>query len=1089
MDAEQGLHTLQEVDLVNIIGVGQRFDKDDPSKQFFLPRDVFNVNTAGFRQKEISRYIAAPCYKAGFEIVMKGWEKEKQCLRFMCNTGRCYHSNQSKTTSLTTAARKKDANVSLTESETELLEAASPTRIQELTADFKKQYRPRGTKSERPKTSNETCKFSIPLYWKPTTGDQGVWYFVQNGAGCLEHEGHMQKTEEEAKILASHVSKEAIQLSQNIMNCNVDSGTAAAIVLGNYGERLTQSQILHLRRVGASMPQEVNHRVHMSAAERLIDYCEREPSLSYMMLTAEQTVADNYVTLPRPRVRLLATAVSGNRRTVREVPTGSLHRSTDADADTAESWAQQTMRSLSINVGGAVKVLVSIAWVSNEQIRFASCFPEAAGMDVQFGMNIEKRNTFIMTTKTSENEIQLIFQCFMPSSARWAFNWIATEAVPGLLGSPFCTRLRALLSDGEEKMYGPFVDQMTPTGLYPNCKHFRCMYHLVYRDDREPNIKARDSSGVASSYHHVLRQWVVSLSQTPETLAQFTIIQNKLICWLRSDPRTPHSPRRNDRLGANVCDEYVEFLTKVVLPQKRKFAFFERLTLRSFDMRTTSNTEAEGAALKKTPTATKPYHQIDKSAKAITDAQTRRCNKKNKDAAASMNSHTPGTDPVKAELEAELTDYAVRCIVSEYEAASDYWVLRMEDDDNTFFVTKKQYATYSSDYKDRNYHLYLIPQFACVRVVTIEEHKGEHLLRCDCGKRERWGLVCRHACAVMGRPPQPDDMSCRWTKDYLYCYRKEGYEEMTHLFDKDILNELPGVAIPYPFRPGYVGNTGGNRDIHLMIKQRKDDNNLQIRQGNFWSETSQSETQSSTTNEQSAVPNTSDYLGLTQSSRPSRYRAADDGSIVTGRGSTGSTAAVCLDGDDNTSLSSWETDKSDVDMQDDQSGSEDALDRGSGSANIDGPTDFGGGDELSVKMTNTCICMEMTIPLPSLRTVNRTRPQRPIGNSYQQCMHLFQQASNLGDSSTEMREIFASLMRNVVGGMQILGTKRGISGRLASRQDTERVVSEEQDQRMDTAGSRVARLESGLPIERQRVYKRKRRHGSPRKRSSKKRSY
>jgi hypothetical protein len=108
MNAEQGLHTLQEVDLVNIIGVGQQREKGDPSKQFFLPRDVFNVNTQEFRQKEISRYIATPCYKAGFEIVMKGWEKGPQCLRFMCSTGRCYHSKQSKTTNLIMAARKKD---------------------------------------------------------------------------------------------------------------------------------------------------------------------------------------------------------------------------------------------------------------------------------------------------------------------------------------------------------------------------------------------------------------------------------------------------------------------------------------------------------------------------------------------------------------------------------------------------------------------------------------------------------------------------------------------------------------------------------------------------------------------------------------------------------------------------------------------------------------------------------------------------------------------------------------------------------------------------------------------------------------------
>jgi hypothetical protein len=104
------------------------------------------------------------------------------------------------------------------------------------------------------------------------------------------------------------------------------------------------------------------------------------------------------------------------------------------------------------------KLLLGVAWVSDEQRRLVNCFPEAWGIDVAFGTNSEQRPLVSGTTnKLSTNQTMTHLHAFLPSLARWAYKWTFGTAMPLLLGKPALERINTVCTDGEENMYGPIV--------------------------------------------------------------------------------------------------------------------------------------------------------------------------------------------------------------------------------------------------------------------------------------------------------------------------------------------------------------------------------------------------------------------------------------------------------------------------------------------------------------------------------------------------------------------------------------------------------------------------------------------------------
>ena len=875
-DETTGEHVLQTVNLVDVIGKGSRHWKDSPNHRFYLQRSVYNTNCPATRKKIISPFIAKACALAGFLSTMKGWESDANCIRFCCSRSRRFQEQKSFRTNQVSAARKIHSGTSrdaLTAEEQNAITGLSVDEIGRIDSRYVKTFSERNRKTARPLTKEETCECSFLLYWEKSAdhSEHGTWFFAQNGAGKLSHSGHMKKTEFEIKRILSHHSENAKTLALAIHDVHLDSSIVNAIIQRNNGENMTPSQVRYWCRVNVSIPVSIDETVNFTVGERIFNWLLSQKDISFDLVWADPDEAGLYVTF-YGKVKLKRTHVASQTResVTEELPEGALEHPME-DVCSPEAWSCSMMNALSFMYQGRKQILVGVAFVTDDQRRMANCFPEAAGMDVQFGTNQEKRNLLIMTVKTSENRINCIFQYFMPSSARWAYNFAAMKAIPNLLGSRFCQKLSALATDGEQKMYAPFEDLMGPGKLYPNCRHFLCAYHLTYRNNNEPSTGPSKDRPHQSTWLKVFRSYVMALSTVPETEEEFDIMVRNLVTLFESDADQPFSPRHASRLGPENCKKLVAYFRKSILIHKKKIAFYERRTVRSFDLHTTSNTESEGAALKKSPMGPRPNDSLDKSAEAIAKQSRRRSANKSKRTAASLDEHIVKIkegDEYIAELE-RFTEYAADHVRQQYECSAEYWVFRV--DETTFWLTKKKYQQHSSNESDPGFFRYMIPNFARVRTVIITNILGRYVLQCrDCGMRERWGIGCRHEYAVLGRTPTPADIASRWQKLHLYCFQKEEFMQESKAFDAADADEVMGVRVLWPFRPGWSGNFSVENESHIrtLMEMRVRHNNLLIRPGNFWNDQDQVLVPGSVA-EVVAGPDT--FFGLHMTSHTSEY--------------------------------------------------------------------------------------------------------------------------------------------------------------------------------------------------------------------------
>jgi hypothetical protein len=121
------------------------------------------------------------------------------------------------------------------------------------------------------------------------------------------------------------------------------------------------------------------------------------------------------------------------------------------ETNTPQSHTDRILGALTVtSEDGEKRLLLGVAWVSDEQRRLANCFPEAWGIDVAFGTNSEQRPLVSGTTKLSTNQTMTHFHAFLPCLARWAYKWTFGTAMPLLLGKQALERNNAFCTDAEE---------------------------------------------------------------------------------------------------------------------------------------------------------------------------------------------------------------------------------------------------------------------------------------------------------------------------------------------------------------------------------------------------------------------------------------------------------------------------------------------------------------------------------------------------------------------------------------------------------------------------------------------------------------
>ena len=74
----------------------------------------------------------------------------------------------------------------------------------------------------------------------------------------------------------------------------------------------------------------------------------------------------------------------------------------------------------------------------------------------------------------------------MAAEAAWVWDWILSEALPGLVGNELLSMVQLIITDEDFKCYGT-LDSLIQQGVYPNTIPRLCAWHKI---DRHFIIKA-----------------------------------------------------------------------------------------------------------------------------------------------------------------------------------------------------------------------------------------------------------------------------------------------------------------------------------------------------------------------------------------------------------------------------------------------------------------------------------------------------------------------------------------------------------------------------------------------------------------------
>jgi hypothetical protein len=154
------------------------------------------------------------------------------------------------------------------------------------------------------------------------------------------------------------------------------------------------------------------------------------------------------------------------------MPTTSISKLDGMDElDTPESTATTIYNSLKVN--GGTQILLAIGFCTDKQRALLAKFGESATSDVIFKTNNEKCPSLHICSKTSSNETFSGLNAYLPNQATWAFDFVWNMMVPALVDPRWLTRNRLMVTDNDDKLYGPF-DRSSHFILSNHCL---CAFH------------------------------------------------------------------------------------------------------------------------------------------------------------------------------------------------------------------------------------------------------------------------------------------------------------------------------------------------------------------------------------------------------------------------------------------------------------------------------------------------------------------------------------------------------------------------------------------------------------------------------------
>jgi hypothetical protein len=736
----------QEVNLCDYIGL----DCKRIGECFMFPEGYDSTSNC---RNSLAKAIKIAAANGKFPLVERGWDAKKRRLRFECFRSRSHDADRYKTkqNSLSNVAIKH-RNVSFI----------------------------------RPQKGKE-CPFRFSIFWM-TEHKQWCLFGGVKGS-CRFHCHHLPMDPCEVKKSISYIDGGEVKIALDAAKSNAPPSVIGRLLNIRTGDILSGSSLKNIR-----MQAEKGERNKFGAndnfttqADQLLAYLESTPDVSFCAIYDEPdsplfTVYKQRAKTGRRHLHTSTRSISGGIAQ-QEVLNEKVLDAIDPRGE-LDDYIDRTRRAFKLK--GNEKMLLGVAWTDNESRRIFARYSEIMVADVTEGTNNAKRPLFLFSGKTSNQNTFTALWAFLPQQSRWAFRWVWTRCIPQLLPEQGLNRMRLLITDGDPREYGTFLDAI-PT-WYSLCRHKLCHWHLLYRGSL---MKAQTGNcgTKAKILFHVVLKWIESWMTKIETQEEYNLSTGLLIDWLKS----PEALDTNlGGMGCALVSQINAFLTSSLFPHEQRWARYHFLNVRAFNTSASSYGEAENSALKRRGDGVKPNFSVPKATRAINEGTQLRTVKRQQKAVHNLNA-TKKTKAANYTNISDLVDCIQETISHEFNAAKKYDLFCPGPKE--FWVKRAWYQIPSEtyqDFNDSNFCQFMIPQFERTRIVKITEIEGELYLECSCGKFQRQASPCAHIYKVLNRPPQSTDVSVRWTKIWDVYLHRPGYHDLSDQLEELYKKERPG---------------------------------------------------------------------------------------------------------------------------------------------------------------------------------------------------------------------------------------------------------------------------------------------------------
>ena len=441
--------------------------------------------------------------------------------------------------------------------------------------------------------------------------------------------------------------------------------------------------------------------------------------------------------------------------------------------DEIDDGVREIRRSLMVSNGS--RLLLGIAWITDDELRLCKQFPKVFFGDTTFGSNKEKRPLFILGGKTSCDNLFTALRCFMPNERKWMFKWIWSVACPILLGTDVLNQNELMLTDGDCQEFNSFNEIQTK--FFPNSKHRLCSYHHVSQqilrfflkapssitDSSSRSSNKRKSTSISKHLESApilkkLHRWLLQFYDDYENEKEFQMSKKLLLCWLREDSIVSH-------LGDGLVSEIENYLKNSFFQHTSRTAHMHFMNRTTYRFKTSSCGESLISSLKSEGYGLRTNSTISRSADVLTFQSDIRCDTLLCNHIREYTTRPSWSNSPTSEI---IVKKAEGLLLNQFDQRNEYSSMMVNS--SKWYVRRNQLNNFDE----------AGPKFVRVRTVQRDSNGW---MTCSCNMFQIDGITCRHILHITDELSS-DCVDVTWWKIYLMYYGRIGNESFTQKINK-----------------------------------------------------------------------------------------------------------------------------------------------------------------------------------------------------------------------------------------------------------------------------------------------------------------